>query len=156
MPEPKCPRCRKPFSPNETIESDGYAMVHVDCGRPRCLSPEEYVFLYAYCWDHVIAECAACAQKFRQAEFGAEPFSAAAFLCPYCQADLTGTVRAHLLACSTLPDDLRRRVQEARERAGRLLKQGHQLLDHADLLRRELQAARAALRETVRQRPRRH
>jgi len=156
MPEPKCPRCRKPFSPDDTIESDGYAIVHVDCGRPRCLSPEEYVFLYVYCWDHVIAECAACAQRFRQEEFGSAPFSISVYLCRICQSDLTDSVRAHLLACSTLPDDLRRRVQEARETTGRLLKQGYQLLASGDLLRRELQAARAALQETVRRRPKRH
>ena len=92
MPEPKCPRCRKPFSPGETIESDRYATVHVDCGRPRCLSPEEYVFLYVYCWDHVIAECATCAQKFRQQEFGSAPFSVSAYLCLHCQSDLTDSV----------------------------------------------------------------
>jgi len=156
MPGPKCSRCRKSFSTSDTVESDGYSILHVDCGRPRCLSPEEYVFLYVYCWDHAIAECAGCAQKFRQEQFGSEPFSVSAYLCLHCQSDLTDSVRAHLLACVRLPDDLRRRVQEARETTQRLLKQGHQLLDRADLLRHEILAARAALRETVKQRFKRH
>lgn len=153
---PNCPLCRKPLSPDETVESVGYTMVHVDCGRPRSLSPEEYVFLYVYCWDHTIAECGRCAQKFRQDQFGSGPFSVSAYLCLRCQSDLTDSVRAHLLACSMLPEDLRRRVREARETTQRLLKQSQTLSDRVEVLRREREAALAELNVTRQRARHRH
>ena len=150
----KCPRCLQVISPHDTVESDGYRLAHVNCSGPRCLSPEESVFLYVYCWDHYVAECAACARSFRQPELIAEPFSAGTYFCLHCRRDLTESVRAHVLACSIIPEELRQRVRGKREAAQRLLKQSRQLVDRADVLMREIEAARADLNAT-RQRARR-
>jgi len=143
----RCPRCRQLIVPGETIASDGFAMWHVDCDRPRGLTPEERVFLYVYCWDHNVAECDACDQRFRQEEIGSDFYSVYADRCPHCRADLTERIRSHLTDCEILPEQLRQRVRVARESAERLLKRSHQLVDRADVLRREIEAARAALRE---------
>ena len=150
MPGSTCPRCRRLFSPTDTLEWDGYTLAHVDCGRPGSLSPEEHVFLYVYCWAHAVAECARCAKRFRQMELTADPLSVSTYLCLHCHWDLTDSVRAHVLTCSTLPEQLRQRVREAREVAQRLLKQSHQLVDRADVLMRELDAAWRDLDETRR------
>src|SRR5262249_55448628 len=61
------------------------------------------VFLYVYCWDHAVAQCAGCAQSFRQEEFGADPFDCRTYGCRHCGADLTESIRAHLVACAMLP-----------------------------------------------------
>jgi len=148
MPAPKCPRCRRLFSPADTLEWDGYTVAHVDCGRPGSLSPEEHVFLYVYCWDHAVAECVACAKRFRQGELAADPLSIRTYLCLDCHCDLTDSVRAHVLTCSTLPEQLRQRVRNAREVGQRLLKRSHQLVDRADVLKRELDATWRELGET--------
>jgi len=123
-------------------------MAHVDCGRPHSLSPEEHVLLYVYCWDHAVAECAACARSFRQEELGSDPFGSRTYDCLHCRADLTASIRAHLGACAKLPEQLRRRVKAAREITQRLLKRSYQLSDRADVLMREVEAALDALHET--------
>jgi len=50
-----------------------------------------------------------------------------------------------------LPAPVRRRAQAAREAAGTLVKQNHQLSDAADVLLREAEAALHALRAAMRQ-----
>ena len=155
--ELKCRRCLQVLSPDDAVESDGYRVAHVDCSRPRILSPEEHVFLLVYCWDHGVAECAACAQSFRQQELIAEPLSTGTYFCLHCRRDLTESVRAHLLACSTIPEQLRQRVRAAREATQKLLKRSRELSDRADVLRREIEAARAELNATrERARPKVH
>jgi hypothetical protein len=153
----KCPLCQQVISPDDTVGSIGYGMAHVDCGRPRSLSPEEHLLLYVYCWDHAVAECVACAQSFRQEELGSDPFRSLTYGCLYCRADLTESIRAHLNACAMLPEQLLRRVKVAREVTQRLIKRGYQLSDRADVLMREVEAALAELNETrARARRKRH
>jgi len=144
----KCQLCQRVISPDDTIMSVGYGMAHVDCGRPRGLSPEERVLLYVYCWDHEVAECAACTRTFRQAELGSDPFGSRTYECLHCRADLTASIRAHLTACAMLPEQLRQRVKEAREVTLRLIKRSYQLSERADVLMREVEAALDALHET--------
>jgi len=144
----QCPLCQQVLSPEDTVGSVGYAMAHVDCGKPRCLSPEEEVLLYVYCWDHAVAECAACTRSFRQAELGADPFGSRTYECLHCRADLTASIRAHLTACAMLPEQLRRRVKAAREVTQRLIKRSYQLSERADVLMREVEAALEALNAT--------
>ena len=144
----KCPLCDQVISPDDTVESIGYGMAHVDCQRPRSLSPEEHVLLSVYCWDHAVAQCAGCAQSFRQQEFGANPFDSRAYGCCHCGADLTESIRAHLRACAMLPEQLRQRVKEAREVTLRLIKRSYQLSDRTDVLMHEVEAALDALHET--------
>src|SRR5215470_8245129 len=104
--------------------------------------------VYVYCWDHAVAQCAGCAQSFRQEEFGADPFDSRAYGCRHCGADLTESIRAHLTACAMLPEQLRQRVKEAREVTLRLIKRSYQLSDRTDVLMREVEAALDALNET--------
>jgi len=144
----ECPLCHQVIAPNDTVGFVGYGMAHVDCQRPRSLSPEEHVLLYVYCWDQAVAECVGCAQSFRQEEFGAAPFDSRAYGCPHCGADLTASIRAHLAACAMLPEELRRRVKEAREVTQRLIKRSYELSDRTDVLMREVEAALDALNET--------
>ena len=148
--ELKCPRCQQAISPYDTVESDGYRVAHVDCSSPRSLGPEANVFLYAYCWDHAVAECAACAQSFRQQELISGPFSVGTFFCPHCRRNLTESVRAHLVSCSRIPEQLRQKVRETCEATQKLLKRSHELLDHTDVLMREIEASRAELNATRR------
>src|SRR5215831_801300 len=56
--------------------------------------------------------------------------------------------RAHVLACSIIPEELRQRVRVKREATQNLLKQSRQLVDRADMLMREIEAARADLNAT--------
>ena len=144
----KCPLCQQVLSPEDTVGSVGYGMAHVDCGRPRCLSPEEEVLLYVYCWDHAVAQCAACTRTFRQAELGSDPFGSRTYECLHCRADLTASIRAHLTACAMLPEQLRQRVKAAREVTQRLIKRSYQLSERADVLMREVEAALEALNAT--------
>ena len=146
----RCRLCYQLISPDDTVEYD-YGALHVDCSSPRTLSPEERVLLYVFCWDHVVAECTACSQNFRQEQLGTDPFDSRTYRCLYCGADLTNHIRTHLTVCAMLPQHLRERVKEAREITQRLLKERQQLTDRADVLRREAQAARADLNETRRQ-----
>jgi len=143
----RCRLCHQLISPDDTVEYD-YGVLHVDCGSPRTLSPEEHVLLYIYCWGHAIAECTACSQNFRQEQLGSDPFDSRTYRCPCCGADLTDHIRTHLIACAMLPQHLRQRVKEAREIMQRLLKQSQQLSDRADVLIREAEAALAKLNET--------
>lgn len=146
--ELRCPRCRQTISPHDTVESDGERVAHIDCSRPRSLSPEAHVFLYVYCWQHSVAECTACAQSFRLTELISEPLSLGTLFCLHCRRDLTESVCAHLLSCSRIPERLRQKVREASEATQQLLKQSRQLLDYADVLRHEIEAARAELSAT--------
>src|SRR5215510_10094662 len=144
----RCPLCQRMISPDDTVVSLGYGMAHVDCRRPRSLSPEERILLYVYCWDHAVAECATCARSFRQEELGSDPFSSSSYGCLHCRADLTASIRTHLTACAMLPQQLRRRVKAAREVTQRLIKRSYQLSERADVLMREVEAALDALHET--------
>ena len=146
--EPKCGRCKRPISVNDAFSFDGDHIAHLDCGRPRTVSPEERALLFRHCFDHAVAECATCIQSYRQFELGSDLVSNRVHLCPNCRADLSESVRAHLYSCAMLPEELRRRLHAAREAVGKLIKRSAS--DPADVLKREAEAAIAALRETMR------
>ena len=149
-PEPTCPRCRQALSPEDTIDRDGGNVVHLDCRRPRRLSFEERALLYQYCWDHAVGECVTCARSFRPDEF-LSGLLGDTDLCPQCRKDLTDSVRAHLYRCPMLPEEMRRRAQETRAVALKLVKESGQLQDRADVLMREAEVAMAALRAVMKQ-----
>ena len=148
-PEPACPRCSRVFSPEDTIERDGDRVVHVDCLLPRLLKHEERVLLLQYCWDHNVVECVSCSRIFRQQELLASLFGNGMDRCPKCRKDLTDGIRAHLYSCPMLPATVRRRAQETRAAAQRLVKQSNQLYDRADVLLREAEALRDALKRSA-------
>ena len=150
MNQQKCPRCLRSLWPDDTVTVNDERIAHLDCQRPRDLSREERVLLFRYCWGHVVAKCAACDQSFPQQQLGSDLLGHRTHLCPRCRADLTEGLRGHLYACTMLPEEVRRRAQEARDAARRLVKQSRQLSDCADVLMREAEAAVDALRETMR------
>jgi len=150
MPYTKCPRCLQQISAKDTIAFDGNRIVHSDCQRPRDLSVEERALLFKFCFDHAVAECAACGGTYRQEELGSDLVRNRTHLCPKCRVDLTESLREHLYACPVLPDNVRLRARSAREAALKLVKESDQLSDRADVLIAEAEAALAALREIMR------
>jgi hypothetical protein len=126
-------------------------MTHVDCLRPRDLSPEERAILIWYCRDHAVAKCVACTASFRQNELGGDLLRHRIHLCPRCRVDLTESVRGHLYGCMSLPIQLRLMVGDSRDAARKLVAQKYQAPDHVDVLMREAEATTAALRETMKQ-----
>ena len=146
--QPKCGRCEQSISANDAFSFDGDHLVHLDCGRPRTVSPEERALLFRHCFDHVVAECAPCAQSYRQLELGSDLLTNRVHLCPNCRADLTESVRAHLYSCEMLPEDLRQRLHAARDAVGRLIRRSAS--DPTETLKSEAETARSALREPLR------
>jgi hypothetical protein len=137
------------LSPEDTVERDGKRLVHVDCLRPRRLSREERALLFQYCWDHGVVECLRCSRVFRQEELLTDLFGGGLDRCPKCRRDLTDGIRAHLYSCGMLPSAVRRRAQEARAAAQRVVKQSNQVYDRADVLVREAEALRDELKRSV-------
>jgi len=144
----KCWKCAKSISGNDALSFDRDHIVHLDCGRPRTVSPEERALLFRYCFDHAVAECATCARSYRQLELGSDLVSNRVHLCPNCREDLTESVRGHLYSCAMLPEQLRRTLQAARSAVGKLIQRSAS--DRDGVLQREAEAAIAALRETIR------
>src|SRR5215831_3524496 len=145
MAGPKCPRCAQQITPGDSLVLSRALIFHLDCQRPHHLSREERVLLFRYCWDHAVAKCSACDQSFRQNQLGADLLARRAYVCPRCREDLTDSLRGHLYACATLPEEIRLRVHEAREAAWRLVSDGRP----GDEAIREAEAAIAALRATI-------
>ena len=147
MTQPKCPRCLQLVSPEDTLVFDGGQAIHLDCRRPRDLSPEERRLLFRYCFDHVVAECTQCSLDFRQTELGSDLLSNRTNLCPRCRVDLTERLREHLHNCTMLPGAVRRRVREAGTAARRFVQESQ--FSDANRLMREARAALSALREAI-------
>jgi hypothetical protein len=148
-----CPQCSKAISPDDTFILDSSRLSHLDCKRPRVLSPEERVALFRFCWEHTVAECEQCAKGYRVTELASDLFSGREHLCPQCRADLLGSVRAHLYSCAILSATVLQRLREARVVAQRLVKRGREPSDVADVLMRELEVALHALREAAVEKP---
>ena len=150
MTQPMCPRCQQLVVLDDTLALDGDQLCHLDCARPRDLTPEERAVLFRYCFDHAVAECGKCNQDFRQTELAADLFASRTHLCPRCRVDLTERLREHVYSCALLPSEVRRRAREARAAARRLVKESHQISDRADVLTREAEVALADHRTLLR------
>jgi hypothetical protein len=156
MNQQKCPQCLQLVTPDDALAFDTDEIVHLDCRRPRELSPEERALLFQYCWDHAVAHCPKCWEDFRQTELAADFFACRSHLCPRCRMDLTGRVREHIYNCSSLPIAVLTKARIARAAARRLVKESRQATDLAEVLMAEasalVQDARAtlaALREAM-------
>jgi len=149
MTPPLCSRCLAAISEDDTVRLGSDSIVHLDCQRPRDLSREERILLFRYCWEHIVAKCLACNGSFRQHQLAGDLLAHRAYLCPRCRVDLTDSLRGHLYNCAMLPEEIRRRAQEAREAARKLVKDSAQLRDRAEVLMADAEAAIAALRETM-------
>ena len=137
-----CSKCSQPIALTDIIESNNGDLSHVDCKRPKVLTPEERALLFVYCSGHVVARCPACDIGLRYTELAADMVGAnRTNLCPRCRQDLTEAVRAHLFRCAMLPSEVRRRAQEVREAAQRLVKETQQARDRSDVVMREAEAA---------------
>jgi hypothetical protein len=128
-----CPNCARAILSDDTLVFEQDRPAHLDCKRPRALSPEERILLFAYCREHTVAECEDCVTRFRLRELAVvarvrlrelalDPISNRIHLCPLCREDLTDSVRAHIYGCALVPEDVRRRAQAAREMAQRPVK----------------------------------
>ena len=73
---------------------------HLDCQQPRLLSAEERALLSAYCRDHPVGKCIACAGDFKLSELALDVLGFLRYLCPRCRRDLTDSVRTHLYGCA--------------------------------------------------------
>jgi hypothetical protein len=138
--------------PGDTLIFHEGRAFHLDCTRPRMLTPEERAVLLAYCLNHVVARCLACGRGFYLAELVAEPLGGRANLCPQCRRDLTEMVRTHLYGCGVMPALVRNQAAALREAARNLVKQTQQLRDHAEVViaQTEYDASQRALWRSLR------
>jgi hypothetical protein len=152
----KCWKCGQRIWVTDNVESSSSGLSHVECARPRNLTPEERHLLFVYCSEHVVAECLPCGLKFRMAELGADPLSTRNNMCSRCRTDLTESARAHVYACTMLPSEVRLKAQAVRDAARHLMKRSQELYDAADVQMREAEAAlfeaQKALRVSMRKR----
>jgi hypothetical protein len=149
MPQAKCSKCQRWIFSNETIAVEHGQVFHADCRRPQALTYEERVLLYRYCWEHRVAECPNCARRLRQEELASDFLGHKTHLCPQCRTDVTHEMRMHLYACPQLPAHILKQAVAARDAAVRLVKDSEELSANTDVLKREADAALAALRETM-------
>jgi hypothetical protein len=50
-----CWKCSQPIALTDIVESNIGHLSHVECSRPRSLTPDERHLLFVYCLDHVVA-----------------------------------------------------------------------------------------------------
>ena len=146
----KCSKCGQQIWVTDNVQSSSGRLSHVECARPRNLTPEERHLLFVYCSEHVVAECLPCGLKFRMAELGADPLSTRSNMCPRCRRDLTESARSHVYRCAMLPSDVRVKAQAVRDAAEHLMKRSQELCDAADVLMREAEAALSEAQEALR------
>src|SRR5215475_6094893 len=137
-----CAKCSQPIALTDIIEANNGHLSHVDCKRPKVLTPEERALIFVYCAGHVVARCPACDISYRYAELAADTMGGSRTnMCPRCHQDLTEAIRAHVFRCPMLPSEVQLRARAVREAAQRLVKESQQLRDNADVLIREAEAA---------------
>src|SRR5262245_53969720 len=149
-----CSKCSQPIALTDIIEVNNGHLSHVDCRRPKALTPEERAMVFVYCSGHVAARCLACDVSYRYNELAAEMIGGSRTnLCPRCRQELTEAVRAHLFRCAMVPAEVRLLGQAVRDAAQLLLKKSEQLRDRSDVLIREAEALlfkrQRALREAM-------
>src|SRR5215475_11883566 len=152
-----CAKCSQPIALTDIIEANNGHLSHIDCKRPKVLTPEERALVFFYCSGHVVARCPACDISYRYTELAADILGGSRTnLCPRCRQDLTQAVRSHLFRCAMLPLEVRSRAVALRAAAQDLVKQSQQARDRSDILIREAEAAlfeaQRALRAAMSQR----
>jgi len=139
-----CPQCSRAISLGDTILVRNGRPAHLDCRRPRMLTPDERAVLFSYCLGHAVAECLACACLFHLGQLTAD------YVCPQCRRDLTETVRAHVYRCVILPAEIRVKMEELRTASEHLVKQSRELIDRSDVLHREAEVVLCERRQALR------
>jgi hypothetical protein len=148
-----CPKCSRMFQTGDTVSVGHGRPSHLDCHRPHILSTEERALLFLFCREHPLGECPKCAGKYWLPAPASDLIGVRPTLCRWCQEDVTDSIRTHLYNCAMLPAETRRRAQQARETAQRLVKRSQELTSAADVLIREAEVAAAALWEILRHPP---
>jgi hypothetical protein len=148
-----CPKCSRMFQTGDTVRFGRGRPSHLDCHRPHTLSTEERALLFLFCREHLLGECPKCSGKYWLPTPPSDLIGVGPTLCRWCQEDVTDSIRTHLYDCATLPAEVRRRAQQARETAQRLVKRSQELTSAADVLIREAEVAVAALWEILRHPP---
>jgi hypothetical protein len=137
-----CWKCSQPIALTDIIESSDGRLSHVDCNRPKVLTPEERALVLVYCAGHVVARCPACGVSYQYNDFTADFLDGSRTnTCPWCRQDLTEAVRSRLFRCPMLPSEVRIRALALRAAAQHLVKQSQQARDRSDVLIREGEAA---------------
>ena len=149
-----CSKCSQPIALSDIIESNNGLLSHVDCKRPKVLTPEERALVFVYCSGHFVARCPICDISFRYNELAADILGGSRTnMCPRCRQDLTEAVRSHLFRCAMLPSEVRSRALALRAAAQHLVKQSQQAREKSDVLIREAEAVlferQRALREAM-------
>src|SRR5262245_2705965 len=99
-----CTKCSQPIALTDILASHNRRLSHVDCQRPKVLTPEERALVFVYCSGHVVALCPVCDVSYRYNELAADILGGGCSnMCPRCRRDLTEAVRAHLFRCAMLP-----------------------------------------------------
>jgi hypothetical protein len=120
------------------------------------LSPNERAALVLCCHDHPVAVCPRCGEAITFNRIGADVILGKRDFCPACRADLTAALRKHLTECTWLRVQARKtreHAQELHRQAQDSTKASQQLLDHADVLAREAEAAQEMSRRAKRGQP---
>jgi len=137
----RCSKCSQPIALTDIIESNRGVLSHIDCKRPKVLTPEERTLIFVYCSGHVVARCPVCDVSYRYNELAAEMVGGSRTnMCPRCRQDLTEAIRSHLFRCAMLPSEVRSRAVALRAAAQHLVKQSQQARDTSDVLIREAEA----------------
>jgi hypothetical protein len=117
------------------------------------LSLDERAALLGHCHDHAVAVCPGCSAVVQASEVGNDLILGRRDFCPRCSEDLTTALRQHLTDCTWMRvqgREVRERAQEVQEQARETSKESHQLLDRADVLAREAEAAQQKSRDVKR------
>src|SRR5262249_9147309 len=67
-----CAKCSQPIALTDIIEANNGHLSHIDCKRPKVLTPEERALVFVYCSAHVVARCPACDISYRYTELAAD------------------------------------------------------------------------------------
>jgi len=146
-----CSKCSQPIALTDIVESSHGHLSHMDCKRPKVLTPEERALIFVYCSGHVVARCPVCDVSYRYNELATEMVGGSRTnMCPRCRQDLTEAVRSHLFRCAMLPSEVRSRALALRAAAQHLVKQSQQTRDTSDALIREAEAALFEMQRALR------
>jgi hypothetical protein len=83
-----CIKCSRPIGVTDVVESCDGRLSHLDCKRPRTLTPEERALIFMFCKDHHVAVCPSCNVGFLYTELVADPLGEGTNLCRQCRRDL--------------------------------------------------------------------
>ena len=110
-------------SPGEGQGSTFTVSLPVATLDPEALTPREHELVFRECGNHPVATCSSCGKSYRLWQLRADSMTGKPHACPGCRADLTASIREHLLSCETAvilrSEALRARAHEGSDAPGR-------------------------------------